>query len=627
MFPVSWSSPVPPLGLPADRSAAAVSASEAGALFAARAGAASPAFELSARNAAAVAQVCTRLDGIPLAIELAAARCPALGPAELAARLDGHPGLPSAVRPARGGTGRWRRWCRGAMSCSMRPNAACWLACWCSTARPDLGTAERVAAGGPLRPEAIAGLLASLAGKSVVHLQDGAVVRYSLLETIRQFAAGRLAASARRRRCTCGCWTGRSARPGPRRRPWAAPGWAAWASRLSAEQDSIRAALLWALGGVGFGGGAGAGRPAGSVVDRHRPVERSRPVPDRGGGRPGRGGSRYPGPGDHRRRLVGVPPWVSNPQAVPLVADGIVCARQAGEPRLEVWGRNLLAVLAWHAGDADRIVAEIEASRVLSGQADPANAARAQGLLAMAADVAARRPGPQAPGSVAGEAARTSLGEAAQPLSGVLAVQDARQQREEVLARRVWAVAASCARAGQRALDAERRLPGDQLGQFPRPLEVRPGRYDLLDQPDPQRLGGAELLGGEQEAHRVAVQLSCAEGGAAERQDPAADLQLAKTHVISGHHDIGGEGKLDRQGVGDAVDGQHHRLGHRVTPDPERIEAVRAAQGARAVPGHHRANLSQVQASRKVIAVPEQHTGAQLLVGAQGRHMLRPAPR
>ena len=95
--------PVPPLGLPADGSAAAVAASEAGLLFAARAGAASPAFELSARNAAAVAQVCARLDGIPLAIELAAARCPALGPAELAARLDDHPGLLSGgpARPGR----------------------------------------------------------------------------------------------------------------------------------------------------------------------------------------------------------------------------------------------------------------------------------------------------------------------------------------------------------------------------------------------------------------------------------------------------------------------------------------------------------------------------------------------
>ena len=72
--------PVPPLGLPADGSAAAVAASEAGMLFVARASAASPGFELSALNSAAVAQVCARQDGIPLAIELAAARCPVSGP-------------------------------------------------------------------------------------------------------------------------------------------------------------------------------------------------------------------------------------------------------------------------------------------------------------------------------------------------------------------------------------------------------------------------------------------------------------------------------------------------------------------------------------------------------------------
>ena len=74
-----------------------------------------------------------------------------------------------------------------------------------------------------------------------------------------------------------------------------------------------------------------------------------------------------------------------SPRAAPLAADGIACARQAGEPQLEAWGRNLLAGLAWHAGDADRIVAEIEASRDLSGPADPALAARAQVLLANAA--------------------------------------------------------------------------------------------------------------------------------------------------------------------------------------------------------------------------------------------------
>jgi predicted ATPase len=94
---------VPPLELSEDGSARAVAASEAGSLFVTRARAASPAFALSAGNSAAIAEVCSRLDGMPLAIELAAARCPALGPVQLAVRLEGHPGLLSggAARPGR----------------------------------------------------------------------------------------------------------------------------------------------------------------------------------------------------------------------------------------------------------------------------------------------------------------------------------------------------------------------------------------------------------------------------------------------------------------------------------------------------------------------------------------------
>ena len=91
-------------------------------------------------------------------------------------------------------------------------------------------------------------------------------------------------------------------------------------------------------------------------------------------------------------------------------ADGIACARQAGEPQLEVWGRNLLAGLAWHAGDADRIVAELEASRALSGQADPALAARAQSLLATAAFLAGDLAGQARHGRLAVELARTAAG-------------------------------------------------------------------------------------------------------------------------------------------------------------------------------------------------------------------------
>ena len=98
-------------------------------------------------------------------------------------------------------------------------------------------------------------------------------------------------------------------------------------------------------------------------------------------------------------------------RAAPLAGDGIAYAQHAGEPQLEVWGRNLLAVLAWHAGDADRIVAEIEASRVLSGQADPALAARAQSLLAVAAFLSGDLAGQERHGLLAVELARTAAGQ------------------------------------------------------------------------------------------------------------------------------------------------------------------------------------------------------------------------
>jgi predicted ATPase/DNA-binding CsgD family transcriptional regulator len=401
--------PVPPLGLPADGSVAAVAESEAGLLFATRAAAASPGFELSADNSAAVAQVCARLDGIPLAIELAAARCPALGPAELAARLDGRPGLLS------GGPGRPGRHrsldALVAWSYELLDDAERRLMARLSVLRGgfDLGTAERVAAGGPLQPEAVAGLLASLAGKSVVHLRDGGAARYSLLETIRQFAAGRLAASGEETAVHLRLldWALDQARSAEA--ALGSTGWAPWASQLSAGQDSIRAALSWALGGTEPEAGRElAARLARWWIATGRYSEAGKfltaavSVPATAD------------PGLQGRVLIGTA-WSAfhlgdNRRAGPLAADGIACARQAGDPLLEVWGRNLLAVLAWHAGDADRIVTEIEASQILAGPADPALAARAQSLLAMAAFLAGDLAEQERHGRRAVELARTAAG-------------------------------------------------------------------------------------------------------------------------------------------------------------------------------------------------------------------------
>jgi hypothetical protein len=99
------------------------------------------------------------------------------------------------------------------------------------------------------------------------------------------------------------------------------------------------------------------------------------------------------------------------------------------------------------------------------------------------------------------------------------------------------------------------------------------------------RLGRAEFLRGEQEPHRVAPAKlrGRAEGGTAERHDSPADLQLPEAHVVGGDHDASGQGELDGQGKGDAVDRHDHRLGHRLPPHAERVEAVRTAQDLRAV--------------------------------------------
>ena len=204
----------------------------------------------------------------------------------------------------------------------------------------DLEVAERVAGGEPLTPQAVAGLLAGLAGKSLVQIQACAAIRYSLLETVRQFAAGRLAASgedtavhARLLRWALGvARSAEAALPGTER--------TGWSDRLSADQASIRVALSWALGGAEPEAGrelaarlarwwiaTGGYSEAGQFLTTAAGIPTAAP------------------PGIQARVLLGAA-WSAfhigdNRRAAPLAADGIACARQAGEPQLEAWGRNL----------------------------------------------------------------------------------------------------------------------------------------------------------------------------------------------------------------------------------------------------------------------------------------------
>jgi predicted ATPase/DNA-binding CsgD family transcriptional regulator len=379
--------PVPPLGLPEDGSAGTVAASEAGLLFATRACAVNPAFEVTAHNSAAIAELCTRLDGMPLAIELAAARSPALGPGQLAARLDSHTGLLSGG-PARPGRHRSLE-ALVAWSYELLDDDERRLLARLSVLRGgfDLDTAERVAGGGPLAPQAVAALLVSLADKSVVQVQTGATVRYSLLETIRQFTAARLAEfgeeTATHLRLLAWALDGaRSAEA-----TLASAEWQAWASRLSTEQANIRAALSWALGGHEPEAGRElAARLARWWIATGRYSEGGRFL----GTALGIGDAAAPYV--QARLLLGAAWSAYNlgdaPRAARLADEGLACAKQAGEPQLEIWGRNLLAGLAWYAGDADQVRALLEPSTGRLEDAEPALAARAHVLLANAAHLA-----------------------------------------------------------------------------------------------------------------------------------------------------------------------------------------------------------------------------------------------
>lgn len=181
--------PLPPLGLPDQTSAAAVAASPAGQMFLDRAQAAAPAYAVTAKSAPVIAEICSRLDGLPLALELAAAHARLLDPAMLLARLD------QAV-----GTGRSRE-----LPERQRTMAATldWSHALLTRAEQTLLRRLSVFAGGftLTAAEAVAGgdvdvfdALAGLVEQSLV-VAPGGHGRYRLLEPVRQYAAGHLAAA------------------------------------------------------------------------------------------------------------------------------------------------------------------------------------------------------------------------------------------------------------------------------------------------------------------------------------------------------------------------------------------------------------------------------------------------
>lgn len=184
----------PDIGCPVER----LMAYPATALFMQRAAAAAPDFQLTTDNAAAVAEVCHRLDGIPLALELAAARLKAMRVDQLAEGIRDRFGLldrgnRSALRRHR--TLRalidWSHELLSVLERVLLRRLSVFAGGWTSEA------AQAVCASGDLKPEAVKALLTQLVEKSLVVLDtQGMAPRYRFLETIRQYATDKLLESA-----------------------------------------------------------------------------------------------------------------------------------------------------------------------------------------------------------------------------------------------------------------------------------------------------------------------------------------------------------------------------------------------------------------------------------------------
>ena len=187
---------LPPLDVPSSRAAALaeVRASTAVALFTARAGAARPGFVLDEHSCRAVATICIRLDGLPLALELAAARVRSMTPADVADRLDARFGLLAGTRspdPRHRAMLDVVSWSHDLLA----PAEQMLFARLCVFAGSfDLARAEDVCAlPDTLDRSDVAVLLAALVDKSmVVATESGGRMRYRLLETLREFARARL---------------------------------------------------------------------------------------------------------------------------------------------------------------------------------------------------------------------------------------------------------------------------------------------------------------------------------------------------------------------------------------------------------------------------------------------------
>ncbi|MCA1677574.1 MAG: tetratricopeptide repeat protein [Actinobacteria bacterium] len=250
---------VSPLAVPApdaDWESQELASYPAVALFIARAAQGEPGFGLSAYVAPAVAEICRRLDGIPLALELAAARVDSLTPQEIEAHLDDR----FALLRKRGPAAYARHatlaaaldWSHELLAPAERALLRR-LSVFAASFDAEGAAAVCVPGDAPgeseLEQEEVSELLARLTSKSLVVPEPDASPqpRYRLLETIRAYAAERLEEAGETpalRRAHAGHYLALAERAEPK---LTGPEQAVWFKRLDSEHANLRAAIEWSL--------------------------------------------------------------------------------------------------------------------------------------------------------------------------------------------------------------------------------------------------------------------------------------------------------------------------------------------------------------------------------------------
>jgi predicted ATPase/transcriptional regulator with XRE-family HTH domain len=356
--------PVPPLGLPASTVSPdpeEVLSSPSGRLFVDRARAASPAFEVTAENAGAVAAICWRLDGLPLALELAAARSRFLDPASLLLRLD------------RALSGGWvrdlperQRTIQAALDWSYdllsEEEKALFRRLSLFSGGFTLGAAETVGAADGLESEDVLDLLGLLVDQSLVLAETpSGRMRYRMLEPVRQYALDKLRESGEQdgvRIRHAGYYTELSEEAEPRIK---GRDQVAWLDRLETENANLMAAISRSSEA---GDPETAARIGWAIamywVMRARHSEGRRLM--------GQALALAPEapPGVRARIIWGLAVCIygtgENERLMEVAGEGARLARQAGDRRLEANTAGMMGFAALQLGDFDQATRILEES-------------------------------------------------------------------------------------------------------------------------------------------------------------------------------------------------------------------------------------------------------------------------